>query len=327
MSRRSIYKHRRGASSAARAAFEQLEAAGNAGSGIAGGAQAYWNNNAAEAERIRKLQEQQAAALRAQQAEQAAAAQRAQEEAIRAAQERSRTQEYQQQLAAQKEAAAQSEITKKKTLSQNLRAASGANKVLSERELLKISGATGKSNEQVLEKAVGKGMMIGSKVVNQYQKGKYTDRRTAAYRSMANAVFPGSGFMDSPILNRLRTAGRQDKGSALFIGSKGSTATTLPRKLGLGNAYRPPGGYTNTTPTTPTETGTAPTEVTPQVPMIPEEPQTDMPGVGMMSGGGAGAAGASKLGRAKSRIRKLGIYGRGTGLLGRGLQYGNALNA
>ena len=61
---------------------------------------------------------------------------------------------------------------------------------------------------------------------------------------------------------------------------------------------------------------------------IPEKEELDtLPGIGMMSGGGMGAAGANKLGRAKSRLRKLGIYGRGTGLLGRGLQYGNSLNA
>lgn len=63
---------------------------------------------------------------------------------------------------------------------------------------------------------------------------------------------------------------------------------------------------------------------------MPEEPLKEdamNPGAGLMAGGGAGAAGANKLGRAKSRIRQLGIYGRGTGLLGRGLQYGNALNA
>ena len=50
------------------------------------------------------------------------------------------------------------------------------------------------------------------------------------------------------------------------------------------------------------------------------------PGPGMLSGGGSGGAGANRLGRAKSRLRQLGIYGRGTGLLNRGLQYGNALN-
>ncbi|QPD06449.1 head-to-tail connector [Synechococcus phage S-SRP01] len=65
-----------------------------------------------------------------------------------------------------------------------------------------------------------------------------------------------------------------------------------------------------------------------QEPMTPEQMQeASTVGSGMMSGGGMGAAGASKLGRANSRLRKLGIYGRGTGLLGRGLQYGNSLNA
>lgn len=53
---------------------------------------------------------------------------------------------------------------------------------------------------------------------------------------------------------------------------------------------------------------------------------TSDPGSGMLSGGGVGAAGANRLGRAKSRLRQLGIYGKGTGLLGRGLQYGNTLN-
>jgi hypothetical protein len=60
-------------------------------------------------------------------------------------------------------------------------------------------------------------------------------------------------------------------------------------------------------------------------PVVTEEEPTD-PMIGMMAGGGMGAAGANKLGRAKSRVRRLGIQGRGTGLLSRGLQYGNALN-
>ena len=63
------------------------------------------------------------------------------------------------------------------------------------------------------------------------------------------------------------------------------------------------------------------------VPMTPEEMKdASTVGSGMLSGGGVGAAGANRLGRAKSRLRQLGIYGRGTGLLGRGLQYGNTLN-
>ena len=60
-------------------------------------------------------------------------------------------------------------------------------------------------------------------------------------------------------------------------------------------------------------------------PDVTEQEPTD-PMIGMMAGGGMGAAGANKLGRARSRVRRLGIQGRGTGLLSRGLQYGNALN-
>ena len=69
-----------------------------------------------------------------------------------------------------------------------------------------------------------------------------------------------------------------------------------------------------------TETGT---NVTPET----VDPETTDPGVGMMAGGGNGAMGASKLLRARSRLQRLGILNRGTGLFGRGLQYGNTINA
>ena len=218
------------------------------------------------------------------------------------------------------------QISKQNTLNQNLRAASGVNGVLSEKELLKISKVSGKDNEKVLEKAVGKGLMIGSKVVNQYQKGKYSDPGLVSARQMLPGFAMAAG-KDSAILQQLRNAGRQDKGSALFIGSKGSTATTLPRKMGLGvGAGTQPVPTTPATPQEPVSTGEQPIEpIMPFIPEeLPEEPQD--PGAGMLSGGGMGAAGANKLGRAKSRLRQLGIYGRGTGLLNRGLQYGNALN-
>lgn len=213
----------------------------------------------------------------------------------------------------------------------NLRAAAGANNVLSNKELLQISKANKKDPEKILERAVGRGMLIGSGVVNKYQKGRYTDPRTM----MARSALPGFAMaagMDSPILQQLRNAGRQDKGSALFIGSRGSTATTLPRRYGAGTAFRPPGGNANTAAPTgtgtagPTTIGTAPVSTTPMTPTEMADAST-VSGPGLLSGGGMGAAGASKLGRANSRLRKLGINSRGTSLLGRGLQYGSVLNA
>jgi len=80
----------------------------------------------------------------------------------------------------------------------------------------------------------------------------------------------------------------------------------------------------NNTDNTNNDNGTAGTTELP--PELPPEEEVD-PGAGMMAGGGLGALGASKLLRARSRLQRLGILNRGTGLLGRGLQYGNALNA
>ena len=60
-------------------------------------------------------------------------------------------------------------------------------------------------------------------------------------------------------------------------------------------------------------------------PVVTEQEPTD-PMIGMMAGGGMGAAGANKLGRAKSRLKKLGITGNTANQMGRGNVYRNLIN-
>lgn len=84
------------------------------------------------------------------------------------------------------------------------------------------------------------------------------------------------------------------------------------------------GSGTGTSTSTTNSTSTAGTDTS--TTSNSSDSSTTTTGSGMLSGGGLGAAGASNLRRANSRLRQLGIYGRGTSLLGRGLQYGNALN-
>ena len=60
-------------------------------------------------------------------------------------------------------------------------------------------------------------------------------------------------------------------------------------------------------------------------PVVTEQEPTD-PMIGMMAGGGTGAAGANKLGRAKSRLKKLGITGNTANQMGRGNVYRNLIN-
>ena len=55
-------------------------------------------------------------------------------------------------------------------------------------------------------------------------------------------------------------------------------------------------------------------------------PESTDPMIGMMAGGGTGAAGANKLGRAKSRLKKLGITGNTANQMGRGNVYRNLIN-
>lgn len=125
----------------------------------------------------------------------------------------------------------------------------------------------------------------------------------------AQASRPGSGVSNYNSLN-----------DYLKVLGPGATKTT-PKPSPTDTTPPPPPAPTYTpTPLDPVDTTS--TQTLPET--LPSESTT--PGSGMMAGGGTGAAGANKLGRAKSRLRQLGIYGRGTGLMGRGLQYGNALN-
>jgi len=104
---------------------------------------------------------------------------------------------------------------------------------LSQSELKQIAKTTGKDYENVLVKAVQGGTQLGSQVVNQYQKGAYTDPRLAMARQQLPGFAEAAGKYD-PILQQISNAGRLDKGSSLFIGSKGSTSTVLPRSLTQG---------------------------------------------------------------------------------------------
>jgi hypothetical protein len=105
---------------------------------------------------------------------------------------------------------------------------------------------------------------------------------------------------------------------------------TREKFLGSGSFNRPQMKATDTGSgtTTVTNTGTQSTGSTGMnnQPMTPQEMADASTIGGMLSGGGAGAMGATRLGRAKSRLKRLGIYGEGTNLLGRGLQYGINLN-
>jgi hypothetical protein len=144
------------------------------------------------------------------------------------------------------------------------------------------------------------------------------------YRDAAYTLKPGQGMTLGSWDERAKAQSAAgliplQRGGVYQVNSAGGYS---PKSFGSGSPtptqQMSPYSYTPSTTETP---GTIDTPVTTNQPEAPTSG-----GPGMMSGGGSGAAGANRLGRAKSRIQKLGLYGRGTGLLGRGLQYGNALN-
>jgi hypothetical protein len=204
----------------------------------------------------------------------------------------------------------------------------GANSTISNKEAMKIAKNTGKTFDQVLAKGVGLGFDVGAKAVNRSNKSynrslpmmtapdsfygqllASQDPLAAMRNQKVNKgyTYQGVAVKDGPGLFGRKAVG---KGNPLSINNKPSSDP-------------PPGDPLPKDPVNPKQD-----DPIIEDPII-EDPVTQTttdPGPGMMSGGGLGALGANKLNRAKSRLRQLGIYGRGTGLLGRGLQYGNSLN-
>jgi hypothetical protein len=180
------------------------------------------------------------------------------------------------------------------------------------------------------------------------QASKQSPTGYDAYMSNLMGPAMGTGRLGTELQRRATEFGTDRNMSSLIPGGQYMMPSGRTANVGFGKQYTYSGGGLGTGPYNstnmpmntgsndvgPLAPGTAKTDVTTPVdkqvetPMTPEEMQdaSTISGTGMLSGGGAGAAGANKLGRAKSRLRQLGINGRGTGLLTRGLQYGNTLN-
>lgn len=124
------------------------------------------------------------------------------------------------------------------SLGQNLKAAGDT---LSEKELNRLAKITGKSEEKILEKAVEKGLSIGSKVVNQFSAQNSILPEAFQGVTTKGQVINFDPFLQSPILQKINNAPKLDKGSKLFIGSSGSTSTVLPRgPMSTGERVRTP---------------------------------------------------------------------------------------
>lgn len=133
-------------------------------------------------------------------------------------------------------------------VTQLLRQAS-ANGNLGQREFQGILDAGGNAN-RILERAVAnKGLTIGAGLVNNFNKGKYSPSGYAL-----TEMYTGV----SPIISQIRNAGKLDPKSALFIGSRGSTATVLPKNYNSGMGATKSPVTAPEQPTTATETTYSP---------------------------------------------------------------------
>lgn len=236
---------------------------------------------------------------------------------------------------------------------------------LSLKELEKLQKASGKNPLAIMSKALDKGVSLGRKVVNSYNQpgGLRSSGFNYRYEGIPDNLAPikglelgkgqvynGSSSYTTPgqtgkmwnspkpstttfnpivtLKNAADGGGKKDSGKNNDSGGKTKDpyGPLDPNMRITGFDPSGPGPLAN--PNTQTWSGNTPTTTTteePETPATPETPQENL-GPGMLTGGGLGATGANKLNRAKSRLYRLGLFGRGTGLFGRGLQYGNALN-
>jgi len=199
----------------------------------------------------------------------------------------------------------------------------GMNNILGAQEARKISRATGRPQDKVIAKALESGFGIGGNLVNQSNKAFRPSMNPLAIDPLAEMrrvktdrtqTFNGSYQLDGQPTPLVQARG--GRANPLSIGGGGGRKAK--NKRGRND------GMTTQETAAPASASQQPMDYQP---MTPEEMAADNTSdFGMMSGGGSGAAGAAGLRRSKSRLRQLGIYGRGTSLLSRGLQYGNTLN-
>lgn len=222
----------------------------------------------------------------------------------------------------------QREQEQRQEVTQLLRQAAN-NGNLGQREFERILDAGGNAN-RILERAVAnKGLTINSGVVNSYNKGKYTTPLNQFMQIAADRTF-GPGFGLSPIIQQIRTAGKLDPKSSLFIGSRGSTATVLPRNFGAGGTKTSapvlpstkPVGTTDAEPTDygVNDSGTGSgfdsgfdSGITDTAPSQDNTAALQ----GATLGGGDGMMGALGIKSKKSSRKQAGVSSKGTSQLGR----------
>lgn len=234
------------------------------------------------------------------------------------------------------------QVSKQNSLTQNLRAAQSGG--VTRQEFADIYAFNGKDDGKVIRRMDamnknGKDLRLNSGAANMLIK-RANKQPSAGMGLTINPYGTGnigralSGMIGDPGTSGYMRQGQMvggreaTPGTGMMIGGtqirKGGRVAV--RGFGAGNNQNPnPEADPNPNPNpnrNPDPDPILPPELPPEE--LPEEQLP--PGPGMMAGGGLGALGANKLNRAKSRLRQLGIYGRGTGLLSRGLQYGNALN-
>ena len=209
----------------------------------------------------------------------------------------------------------------------------GGNQYLSAKEAMKISKATGKDYDKVLQKGMDKGMSISGGAIRKSNQA-YASSRQGIWSSLMGDVFgkdfASKAFPDALGMFRNQKPGNKQAFSGSTVQMDGQTLPVWsPKTKGTTNPLTIKSTTADTGNTAPTgltanDTTAMPggSAVTPE-PVLPEQPL----GPGSLLGGDGGGRSATGLSRKKSRQQSLRIRGGGTNLFNRTNPYQSALNS
>jgi hypothetical protein len=212
-------------------------------------------------------------------------------------------------------------VTQTRTPTKYSLAGVGSN--LSSREAQRIANDRGTSVGKIMDKAMGKGLTIGSGLVNKYNSGQFSSPRERFWSSVGQGIFGTKGFnsLTGVSNNMAGLSGLKLNSGQVYGGSymRDGQLTPLVGMKGMGAGG---GGKNSTTETTTTTSNTGTNGYTPEELTPTPTPTQTAPEAAAansvdasFSPGGTGAmldGGAISFRKAKSKARTAGLTTKGT---------------
>ena len=212
-------------------------------------------------------------------------------------------------------------VTRTQTPTKYSLAGVGSN--LSSREAQRIANDRGTSVGKIMDKAMSKGLTIGSGLVNKYNSGQYSTPRERFWSSVGQGTFGSKGWQGVTGASDAMTglSGLKLNKGQVYGGSYTRDGQLTPLVTMRGQGGGMAGGGKNSSTETTTSNNTEPSKYTPEE-LVPtptdggvDQPVANTVNASAFSPGGSGAmldGGATGFRKKKSSARSAGLTSKGT---------------